>query len=85
MITRQRRGHSVGVGPYGGVAARGGYAYRYAYNPWASLRADGAEVGAIQMNARIQGYASANQTMEGAEAAMADIGKKMTEKYQIQF
>lgn len=78
-------GAGVAVGPRGGVAARGGYAYRYAYNPWESLREDGAEVGQIEMNARIKGYSSANQTMDGVQVAVDNMRKHMTEKYQIEF
>jgi hypothetical protein len=63
----------------------GGYAYRYQSNPRASLRADGAEIARIKTNARIQGYGAANQTMQGVTVAMADMRKKMTLKYKIEF
>ena len=63
----------------------GGYAYRYQSNPRASLRADGAQIAQIKTNARIRGYGAANQTMQGVTVAMADMRKKMTLKYQIEF
>ena len=82
---QEASGSAVAEGRYGGTAAVSGYAYRYAYNPWASLREDGQEVGQIQINARIQGYRSANQTMDSIETAMGNARKKLSEKYQIEF
>ncbi len=82
---QEASGTGVAVGPYGGAAAVSGYAYRYAYNPWASLRDDGQQVAQIQMNARIKGYSSANKTMDAIEVSMGNVRKKLTEKYQIEF
>jgi hypothetical protein len=75
----------AGFGGYGGMYGEASYAYRYAYNPWASLRADGQEVAQIQMNARMKGYGAANETMESAEVAMTNMRKHMTEKYKMEF
>lgn len=76
-------GGRAGVGRYGGVG--GAYGYRYQSNPRASLRADGAEIAQIKTNARIKGYGTANQITQNLEIAMADMRKKMTLKYQIEF
>ena len=51
----------------------------------ASLRADGAEIAQIKTNARIKGYGTANQITQNLEVALADMRKKMTLKYQIEF
>jgi hypothetical protein len=78
-------GARAGFGGYGGMVGEAGYAYRYSYNPWASMAADGQEIAQIQMNARMTGYGAANQTMEKAEVAMANMRKHMTEKYKMEF
>jgi hypothetical protein len=75
----------AGVGPLGGVYAGGAYAYRSAYNPWESLRADGQQIAQIDMQAKVKGYGAANQVLESIEVAMGTIKQKMTEKYKIQF
>ena len=72
----------AGVGPYG-WAAGGGYAYRY--NPRASLALEGEQEAKIREQERIRGYGNANQIMQGVETAMADMRRKMTEKYQVEF
>ena len=72
----------AGVGPYG-WGAREGYAYRY--NPWASFRAETEQRTKIREQERIRGYGNANQIMQSIEVAMADMRRKMTEKYQVEF
>ncbi len=76
-------GGRAGYGRYGGYG--GAYGYRYQSNPRASLRADGAEIAQIKTNARIQGYGTANQIAQNLTVAMADMRKKMTLKYQVEF
>jgi hypothetical protein len=63
----------------------GGYAYRYQYNPQASLRADGQQLAQIQEQETSKGYASANNLMQEITISMASMRKKLTEKYQIEF
>ncbi len=76
-------GGAAGYGRYGGYG--GAYGYRYQSNPRASLRADGQQIAQIKTNARIQGYGTANQITQNLEVALADMRKKMTLKYQIEF
>lgn len=77
-------GYAAG-GRAGYYGARGGYGYRYSSNPRASLRADGAQVARIKTNARIKGYGQANQITQNLELALADMRKKMTLKYNMEF
>lgn len=70
----------VRAGRYG---VRGGYSYRY--NPRASINAEGQAKANIRRQEKIKGYGSANQTMQGVTIAMAEMRRKMTEKYQIEF
>lgn len=72
-----------GVGPYGGWGVQGAYAYRY--NPRASLALEGEQEAKIREQERIRGYGNANQIMQGAEVAMANMRRKMTEKYNVEF
>lgn len=78
-------GARVGVGPRGGWGAQGGYAYRYAYDPKASLRLEGEQESKIRTQERIRGYGSANQIMQSVETAMANMRRTMTEKYNVEF
>ncbi len=63
----------------------GGYAYRYQSNPWASLRADGQQIAQINEQETSRGYASANKLMQEITVSMANMRKKMTEKYGVEF
>ncbi|WP_417740339.1 hypothetical protein [Rosistilla oblonga] len=63
----------------------GAYAYRYQYNPRASLRQDGEQLAQIQQQETSKGYASANNIMQEIAISTTEIRRKMTEKYQIEF
>ncbi|TWU39255.1 hypothetical protein [Novipirellula artificiosorum] len=63
----------------------GGYGYRYAYNPRASARATATQDMDIAQQAKIKGYATANNLMQQITVAMADMRREMTEKYNVEF
>ncbi|QDS86319.1 hypothetical protein EC9_04800 [Rosistilla ulvae] len=77
-------GAEAHYGPYGGGVG-GAYAYRYQYNPRASLRQDGEQLAQIQQQETSKGYASANNIMQEIAISTTEIRRKMTEKYQIEF
>jgi len=71
------------VGEFGGFAAGG--AYRYQDDPRASLRQDGQQIAQITAQETAKGYSTANNLMQEITVSMADMRKKMTEKYQVEF
>jgi hypothetical protein len=83
--TRTEAVAGVGVGPYGGYRAGGGYAYQYAYNPKLSLALQSQQSAQIRTEERIRGNTSANLIMQGLQAETGEIRKRMTEKYQVEF
>ena len=83
--TRTEAVSGVGVGPYGGYRAGGGYAYQSVYNPKLSLALQGQQSAQIRTEERIRGNTSANLIMQGLQAETGEIRKRMTEKYQVEF
>ena len=71
--------YATATGPYGG------YGYRYAYNPRASMRAQGQQVMKIAENQKIAGYSAAGNLMQQITTAMANMRRTMTEKYNVEF
>jgi len=71
--------YAAATGPYGG------YGYRYAYNPRASMRADGEQMMKIAENQKLAGYSTAGNLMQQITTAMANMRRTMTEKYNIEF
>lgn len=72
---------ATATGPWGG----GAYAYQYAYNPRLSMALQGQQSAQIRTEEAIRGNTSANLIMQGLQAEMGAIRKRMTEKYQVEF
>jgi hypothetical protein len=57
----------------------------YGYRTTEDLSAKGQAEARVRTQERIRGNMSANMTVQGVEAATADIRRRMTEKYQMEF
>ncbi len=57
----------------------------YGYRATEDLSAKGQAESRIRTQERIRGNMSANMTVQGVEAATADIRRRMTQKYQMEF
>lgn len=78
FYTTQTYAAPVGVTRWG---VHGVYGYRATEN----LSAKGQAESRIRTQERIRGNMSANMIVQGVEAATADIRRRMTEKYQMEF
>jgi hypothetical protein len=57
----------------------------YAWNTQEDLAARGQAEAQVRTQERIRGNMSASMIVQGVEAATADIRRKMTQKYQMEF
>jgi hypothetical protein len=79
--TAYRYGGTGGYGRYGGYGGYGGYAWA----SWEDTKAEQRERTRIRTEERIAGTASAQEIMGEVAKATAEVRRKMTEKYQVEF
>ncbi len=71
-------------GAYGGGGWYGGYTTEY-YTPQEERNMQQRELTTIRTEERVRGYGEANNIMVEVDNATADIRRRMTEKYQVDF